>query len=128
MFISGKRSIPVPLVWMYQRMRVLHRRSGGSTDRAHNVVLLTKNEIDIRRMELEATESRSINRSLEVRVGGEAAELGTLASIHNRVCWQGNRIVVHWGIYLLSKGREPWVIDPDVMYSDGYVRRPLLIK
>ena len=55
MFISGKRSLPVPLVRMYQRMRVLHRRSGGSTDRAHNVVLLTKNEIDIRRMELEAT-------------------------------------------------------------------------
>ena len=54
MFIAGKRLLPVLVGWRYQRMRVLHRRSGGSTDRAHNIVLLTNKEIDIMRLELEA--------------------------------------------------------------------------
>ena len=66
-------------------MGVLHRRPRGSTERAHIVVLLTKKEIDIRRVELEATASRAINRSLGVRVGGKAVELGTLAPINDRV-------------------------------------------
>ena len=54
MLIAGKRLLPVLVGWRYQRMRVLHRRSGGSTDRAHNIVLLTNKEIDIMRLELEA--------------------------------------------------------------------------
>ena len=48
MFISGNRLLYVTVGWRYQRMRVLHRSSGFSTDRAHNVVLLKKNEVDIR--------------------------------------------------------------------------------
>ena len=46
-FIAGKISMLVPVGWRYQRMWVLHRRSGGSTNRAHNVMLLTKKEIYI---------------------------------------------------------------------------------
>ena len=42
MFVAGKKSLPVPVGWVYPRMWVLHRRSGGSTDRTHNVVLLKK--------------------------------------------------------------------------------------
>ena len=49
-------------------MRVLHMRSGVSKDRDHNVVLLTKKEIKIRGIELEAMEPRAINSSLEVRL------------------------------------------------------------
>ena len=33
MFIEVKNSITVPVGWIYQRMRLLHRRSGVSTDR-----------------------------------------------------------------------------------------------
>ena len=36
--------------------------------------------------------------------------------------------MVHWGLYLSSKGREPCVIAPDVMSYTGYVRITLLIK
>ena len=48
MFITGKRLLPVLVGWRDQRMRVLYRTSGGSTDRAHNVVVVTKKGIDIR--------------------------------------------------------------------------------
>ena len=68
MFILGKKSLPVPVGSRDQRMRVLHMRSGVSTDRDHNVVLLTKKEIKIRGIELEAMEPRAINSSLEVRL------------------------------------------------------------
>ena len=73
MFIAGKRLMTVPVGWRYQRIWVLHRRLEGYTNRAHNVVLLTKKEIDIRSLKLEATASRKINGSLEVRVGGKLA-------------------------------------------------------
>ena len=72
--------------------------------------------------------SQAINGSLEVRVGGKPAELGTLAPIHDRLCWQGNQIVVYWGLYPFGKGRDPWVIAPDVISSTGYVLRPLMIN
>ena len=85
MFIAGKRLLPVPLGWMNKRIQVLHRRSGGSIDREHNIVFLTKKETYIRRLELEATASRAINGSLEVRVGGKADDIGTLIPIHDRV-------------------------------------------
>ena len=85
-------------------------------------------DIYIRILDLEATASRAIKGSLDTRVGGQLAELGTLSPIHDRVCWKGKRTVLHWGLHPLSKGREPWVIVPDVMSSTGYVSRPLLIK
>ena len=85
MFISVKRFLHVTVGWRNQRIWVLRRSLGGSTNRAHNVVLLTKNEIDIRSLELEATSSRAINGSLKVRVGVKTADLGTLSPIHNRV-------------------------------------------
>ena len=93
MFISGKKLIPVPLGWIYQRIRVLHRSFRGSKDRVHNVVLLTKKEIYIRGMELEATELWVINNNLEVRLGGKTVELGNLAPIHYWVFWQGKQTV-----------------------------------
>ena len=71
MFITGKRLLPVLVGWRDQRMRVLYRTSGGSTDRAHNVVVLKKKNIDISSLEFEATASRAINRSMGVRVGGK---------------------------------------------------------
>ena len=128
MFIAGNKFIPVPVVWRNQRMRLLNRRLVGSTYRPHDVVFITKKEIDIIGMELEATVSREIKGSLEVRVGGKSEDIGTFAHIQDRVCWQGKQTVVHWGLYPYSKGRELWVIAPDVMSSAGYFRRPLLIK
>ena len=71
---------------------------------------------------------QAINGSLEVRVVGYPKELGTLIHIQDQVCCQGKRTVVYWGLYPLGKGRELWVIVPDVMSSTVYVRRPLLIK
>ena len=104
-FIAGNNSLPVPLGWIYKRIRVLHRRLRGSTDRSHNVVLIIKKEKFIRGMDLEETSLREINSILEVRVGRKLAELFTLAPIHGRVCWQGNLTVVHWGLYKSGKGR-----------------------
>ena len=117
MFISGKRLLHVLVEWRYHRMRVLHRRLGGSSNRAHNVVLITKKEIDISSLELEATSSRAIKMSLEVRVGGKVKEIGTITHIHDRVCWKGNLTVVHWVLYPSSKRIEPWVIVSDVISS-----------
>ena len=86
MFIAGKILLPVPVGCRYQIMRVLHRRSVGSTDRAHNVVVLKKKNIDISSLEFEATASRAINRSMGVRVGGKDSDIGTLIPIHDRLC------------------------------------------
>ena len=85
-FIAGKILLPVPVGCRYQIMRVLHRRSVGSTDRAHNVVVLKKKDIDISSLEFEATSSRTINRSMGVRVGGKDSDIGTLTLVHDRVC------------------------------------------
>ena len=38
MFISLKRSLPVPVGWREHIMQVLYRRSGGLIERAHGVV------------------------------------------------------------------------------------------
>ena len=85
MFIAGNRSLTVPVGWRDQRMYVLHRRLGVSTDRAHNVMVLPKKEIDIGSLELEATVSHAINGSLEARVGGNASELGKLTHIQETI-------------------------------------------
>ena len=85
MFIAGKKSLPVPVGCRDPIMQVLHRRSGESTDRAQNMLLLTKKEIYIRGMELGATASRAINGIMEVKVGRKSAELCTLFPIKNRV-------------------------------------------
>ena len=58
MFISGKRSLPVPVGWRDNIMRLLRKRSGGSTYRANTGVLITKKEIEIRGMDFEATASQ----------------------------------------------------------------------
>ena len=77
-FIAGKKLLPVTLGWRDQRMRVIHSRSVGSTDRAHTMVFLTKKDTDVQWIELEVMASRPINGVLEVRVGGKPTELGTL--------------------------------------------------
>ena len=46
-FISGKKSLPVPVWYRDQIIRVFYRRSVGSTDRAQNVVLIMNKGIDI---------------------------------------------------------------------------------
>ena len=97
----------MPVGWRDKIIRVLHKRSGSSTDRAHILVLLTNKEIDIRSLELEATASHAINGSMEARLGGKAAELGTLTPIHDKVYRKGKLTVVHWGLHLSSKGRDP---------------------
>ena len=36
--------------------------------------------------------------------------------------------MVHWGLYLVGRKQEPWIIAPEVMSLTGYVRRMLLFK
>ena len=127
-FIAGKIKLPLTVQWRNHIMPILHRRSGGFIDRGHTMVLITRKDTDIQGMELEATASRAINRSWEVRVGMNPAELGTIAPIHDRVYWQVKQTLVHQGLYLLVKGKDPRLRVPDVISSIGYVRRPLLIK
>ena len=55
------------------------------------MVLITKKEIYIRIMELESTASQAIKGSLEVRVGGKAADLGTLNPIHDQIGLDNHR-------------------------------------
>ena len=85
MFIAGEKSLPVPVGCRGNRMWVLHRRSRGSTNRVHNVVLLTKKYIDIRILELDEKASHAINRSMDVRVVGKVADIGTLNPIQDRI-------------------------------------------
>ena len=124
MFLSWKKSIPVPVGHINQRLRLLHRRSRGS----HNVVFITKKETDILGIDLEATALEAIISSLEVRVGGKPADLVTLTPIHKRLCWQLNQTMLHWVLYPPGKRRELWLIAPDVMSSILYVQIPPLVK
>ena len=106
MLIAGKKSPSVTVGWRDQRMWVIHRRSGVSIDRVHTMVFIMKKETDVQWMELEAMALRTINRGLEVRVGGNPTELGTIYPIHGRVCWHGKQKLVHWGLYPLVKGGD----------------------
>ena len=86
MFIEWEKSLTVPVGWRDHRMWVLHKRSGGSIDRAHNIVLIQKKNTDIQGVELEATASRIINGRLKGKVVDNPSELGILSPIHDRVC------------------------------------------
>ena len=72
-------------------------------------------------MNFNTTASRAINGSLEVRVGKNPEELGTLVL-------QGKRKVIHLGIYPPGKERDPWVNATDVLSPTRYVRHPLIQK
>ena len=61
-------------------------------------------------------------------MGGNPEELGTLAPVHDVICWKGNREVIHWGLYPSVKEIYLRVILPNVLSSTGYVHRDLLQK
>ena len=79
-------------------MRVLHKISGGYTYKAHTMILLKRSQAETKYIELKNTTPRAINGSLEVRVGVNPEELGTLSQVHDSVCWKGKRKVVQWGL------------------------------
>ena len=69
-YISGKKSPLVPVECKDKTMKVLQNMYGGSTDRLQNVILLNIRDTELNYIELKTPESRAINGSLEVRVGG----------------------------------------------------------
>ena len=64
-------------------MQLLHKISVGSTDRVHNMILLTRKDIEPKYIELKNTAEHAISGSLEVRVGGNPAKSGTPAPLHD---------------------------------------------
>ena len=46
LYIAGKKLLPVTILWKGQRMRVLYKRYGVSTDRGNNVILLMIRETE----------------------------------------------------------------------------------
>ena len=45
-YIAGKKLVPMNMGWKGQRMRVLHKISGGSMDRGHNVIILNRRDTE----------------------------------------------------------------------------------
>ena len=86
-YIAGKKLVTVPMGQKGQIMRVLHKIYVGSTDKGHNVILLMRRDTDPKYIELNNTPECAISGSLEVRVGGNTEELGTLSPMHDLVCW-----------------------------------------
>ena len=62
-------------------MRVIYKRSGGSTNRGHNMILLTRRETKQTLIEFSNTASRAISGSLGVKVGVYQAQLVTFAQV-----------------------------------------------
>ena len=73
-------------------------------------------------------DSKTISVCFEARVGGNKVQLGTFASIKDKVFWKGKKNVIHWGIFPVGGKIEPWVIAHDVLLASGYVIRHLLNK
>ena len=51
------------------------------------MILLMRRDTDPKYIELNNTSECAISGSLEVRVGGNTEELGTLSPMHDLVCW-----------------------------------------
>ena len=82
-YVAGMKLLPVTIVWKVQSMQLLHKISVGSTDRVHNMILLTRKDIEPKYIELKNTAEHAISGSLEVRVGGNPAKSGTPAPLHD---------------------------------------------
>ena len=63
-----------------------------------------------------------------MRVGGYQDLLGTLDAVRGLLRCQLKSTVVHWGLHLVGRGRETWIITQDVMSLTVYVRGPILLK
>ena len=126
--MSGKKHQPQPKVWIGQLVRVLHRKPGGTTYGAQNIILMMGMEEKLTPINLKTWESQTISWCLEERVVGNKVHTGTPAPIRYRVCCQGKRKVAHWGLFPVGGNCEPWMIAPDVMLPSGYVGQCLLNK
>ena len=78
-YVGGMKLIPEPKACRRKNIRVLHKRYGESTDRGHNVILLTRRDVNQKHINRIDTEACDISGSFDVRVGRHQAQLGTLS-------------------------------------------------
>ena len=128
MYTSGQKYLHPPMSWKGQVVRVLNKKSGGTTDGARNSVLLHREGRKIGRVVLKIWASRTLSGCLNSKVGVVTARLGTSYLIRYRVCCQGNRIVFQWVFKPMGVKQEPWTIALEVMYPKRFVSFRLLFK
>ena len=63
-----------------------------------------------------------------MRVGVNQSHIANLDTVQDSLCCQGNRNVVHRGVYPVGREGGPREIKPDVMSPTGYVRRTILFR
>ena len=109
-------------------VRVLHQNSGGATDGELNIVFMVKMKDKLTPIRLKKWVYLTVSGLLEARVGGNQANVGNSYLMRDIVCCQGNRTVVHWGLYMVGGKCEPRVIKPYVMLPSVYVSWHILNK
>ena len=65
-------------------------------------MLLRRVEEELTPIMLNTWESKTISGSLEDKVVVNPLQMGTFAPINYKVCWQGNKTVIYWGIFLVG--------------------------
>ena len=128
LYFGGNKPGPCPKVWIEQLVQILHSKAEGATDRSYNVMLLRRMEEEWTPIDLNTFSSKIISVCLEDRVEENQVQLGTFATIKDKVLWQLKKTVIHWGIFTVGRKIEQKVISPDVMLASGYVRRHILNK
>ena len=85
LYVSGKKPQPQPKGRRGKVVQVLHRKAGGATDGAQNIILMMRMEEKLNPINIKTWASRTISGCLDTRVGGKKVHLVTSTTIRDRV-------------------------------------------
>ena len=128
LYVDGKKLGTWTKGWRGQVVQVLNRKSGGATNGAKNLMLLSRLEEEWTPIVLKTWASNTISGILDDKVRGDQLQMGTIDPIKDKVCWQGKKTVIHWGIFPVGGKFESWVIAPNVLLESGYLSSHILKK
>ena len=85
LYVSGNKPRPQPKGWRGKVVQVLHRKAGGATDGAQNIILMMRMEEKLTPINIKTWESQTIGGCLDTRVGVNKVHLVTSTPIRDRV-------------------------------------------
>ena len=128
LYVRGSKPVTCPNRCREQVLQGIHRKVGGVTDGSNNLMLPWLMEEEWTPIELKTWDSNTISGWLYARVGGKQVKMITFAPIKDKSFCQGNKTVIHWGLFPVRETSEPWVIRPDVFLVWGCMIWNLLNK
>ena len=108
----------------------MHRRSGGATYGRYYFSTTNRTDQPTDIINLQTKIGQSIISVLETGIGGEMANItgGPGITAQKHVESQGNIWVTHRRLYRSREGGNIQVLEPRVILTVGYVKRPYLLR